>query len=194
MYPRANRTGRKIFDLCGWCSSITDQNRRAPVAPPSTAARLLVRLICITAEHREHTIFLNRTVPSGTTDNSPAIYCRGWPAGAPQVPLGTTEIITLAIGPHNRFARNRKFSPEHRTPQHLSSPSSIRNRASAEDGATGSSKFLDIAHRFHPHRSKKSIIPIGNSTRFSLYCYSFDNNRPIFYRYRAIYRGVIVVG
>ena len=61
------------------------------MAPYSTAARWLDRLGCIAAEHREHTLNLNRIVP-----------------------LGTTEIRTLAIGSSTRFARNRECSTEHR--------------------------------------------------------------------------------
>ena len=92
-------------------STDSRKNSLAPVVPPSTAARWLVRLGLITAEHREHNLFLNRTVPSGTTGNSPAIYCRGCPAGASRVPLGTTETRTLPTGSSTRFAKNRQCSP-----------------------------------------------------------------------------------
>ena len=44
-----------------------------------------------TRRRGEHPLFLNQPVPSGTTDNSPAIHCRGGNVKAPQVPLGTTE-------------------------------------------------------------------------------------------------------
>ncbi len=46
----------------------------------------------------EHPLFLDPTVPSGTADNSPAIYCRGCRVGIRQVPLGTTEIKGPAMG------------------------------------------------------------------------------------------------
>ena len=36
---------------------------------------------------REDTLFLNRTVPSGTIDNRPAIYCRGGIADEPPSPV-----------------------------------------------------------------------------------------------------------
>ena len=89
-----------------WCGA--DPSRARSHAP--AWERLEGRSRRPRTKGQEHILFLDRTVPLGTTDNSAAIYCRGWAAGVSQVPLGTTELIGMAMGLPAGSARNRECS------------------------------------------------------------------------------------
>ena len=71
---------RHFSSLC-LCVRILKSNRTGPEFLSLT----------ISGNRQEHYLLFNQPVPSGTIDNSPAIYCRGGFAKAAQVPSGTTE-------------------------------------------------------------------------------------------------------